>query len=489
MASAEPPAEEPAPPPKSADAPAPTRPDDLPPRAKPDEVPAVAPPATPPAPAPAAPAPVQPPPPAPAAELPPLAAPRPEVAPVGQLDKRDALAVLARKVPGAVEYSRVAPAEPVVSSGERLVAIPGSKATLQLGRGLRLELWGNVPELLPSHLLESAAVFAAPPAGIDAEFTLETGRAYLSAPEAGRVVRVRAAGRGFDAVSRAPRSELAIELIHGLGAAGPDYGGAFAVTGGAFDVYERAEGQPAGAGVSLTAGREAGFSSAKPGFEARAAEPRAADAYWSRFVVPPDAARAKLTLAALAEFARALDSGVPLPQVLKGGLPSGAEATPALAAKARLSLFAFGALGEIKSLVDSLHDPDRPLSRITAVEALRSAVALTPALADEFRADLAGRYKASDADAAEAVRLLRGLSDEERKNPATAAALAKQLSAESLAVRELAFGMLAPAADAKDAKTLFRYDPAGPLAERREAVKAWEAWAAELGKSAAGAKK
>ena len=80
---------------------------------------------------------------------------------------------------------------------------------------------------------------------------------------------------------------------------------------------------------------------------------------------------------------------------------------------------------------------------------------------------------------------LRSASVRPRTSLTASAALARQLSAESLAVRELAFGMLAPAVDARDAKALFRYDPAGPLAERREAVKAWEAWAAELGKPAA----
>src|SRR5262249_51848357 len=60
----------------------------------------------------------------------------------------------------ATAWQRVVP-EGAVSTAEYLVSLPGYRSELRLGSGVRLQLWGNVPEFSPIPVLESAATLHA----------------------------------------------------------------------------------------------------------------------------------------------------------------------------------------------------------------------------------------------------------------------------------------------------------------------------------------
>jgi hypothetical protein len=74
-----------------------------------------------------------------------------------------------------------------VDSGQPLVALPGFQGTVQFDNGLRLTLWGLLPELrVVAHpldqVVESRVVLHAPPSALDLDLTLERGRIYVSNP-------------------------------------------------------------------------------------------------------------------------------------------------------------------------------------------------------------------------------------------------------------------------------------------------------------------
>jgi hypothetical protein len=64
-------------------------------------------------------------------------------------------------------------------SGDELLALPGARADVELREGdVRLSLWGNIPDLSPAPVLESAVTLL-PPGELDFSFVLQRGRAML----------------------------------------------------------------------------------------------------------------------------------------------------------------------------------------------------------------------------------------------------------------------------------------------------------------------
>src|SRR5262245_34551682 len=64
-----------------------------------------------------------------------------------------------------------------LAAGAHLLALPGEQGALSAGGGaVRISLHGNLPELSHFPVLESAITLNKPPAGVDADFTLQRGR-------------------------------------------------------------------------------------------------------------------------------------------------------------------------------------------------------------------------------------------------------------------------------------------------------------------------
>lgn len=459
------------------------------PMTKPTAAAAVEPP-VPPAPTPAVP------PATPAANVP-VPPPSGERVRVGRWDKKEPAAVLVRRPPPADGWRRVMGETPELFGADRLVALPGYKAALLFDTRATAELWGNLPDLLasPIPLLESVVTPAVSPAGVDADVTVHAGRVYFGTRNpAGAVVRVRAAGHAWDVKLPDDKAELAVEVANfitppsdlALGRSS----GEMHVSAGLVTVTDLAAPTTP---VPLGKGAEAYFDSRQPVVNYKPANGEAAGraVYWSKFVAPPDAAAAKLVLTALDDFSKQLTNPEQVRGTFDAGLPTDPMSTRQSVAAARVAAYALAALGDERALVGLLTDPDRPLLRALAAQGLRSAAALDPTLVDRVKPLLAGQQGMPPADVAEAVRLLRGLSDAERNDPAAAARVVGSLKSASLAVRELAFGLLAGSVDPKDAaaKTLLQFDAGAAPADRDRAADAWEKWADDLAaKKAAPAK-
>jgi hypothetical protein len=78
-----------------------------------------------------------------------------------------------------------------VFTGRPLVSLPGYKSLVTLKSGVRLTLWGNVPELWPSPPVLESLVELHQNDHLDADLTLRRGRIVLANTRADRQVRVR----------------------------------------------------------------------------------------------------------------------------------------------------------------------------------------------------------------------------------------------------------------------------------------------------------
>jgi hypothetical protein len=70
-----------------------------------------------------------------------------------------------------------------VLTNRPLVSLPGYRSVVQLDNGLRLTLWGNLPEIWPFPLAFESRVVLHPSDQVDLDFTLERGRVALTNPK------------------------------------------------------------------------------------------------------------------------------------------------------------------------------------------------------------------------------------------------------------------------------------------------------------------
>ena len=114
-----------------------------------------------------------------------------------------------------LRWEKVGAEEPRVHSTDALLALPGFHPEVRLDTGPRLQLWGNVPDLLPVPVADTRVTLFVPPQGLDADFRLEGGRVFVTAPKATRpvTVRVRFLGEVWDVTLKTPDTEVAVDLI------------------------------------------------------------------------------------------------------------------------------------------------------------------------------------------------------------------------------------------------------------------------------------
>ncbi len=399
---------------------------------------------------------------------------------VGQWEKREPLPVLVRQSPANPAWTRVPADAPELVSTDRLTCLPGYKATIRLESGVTVDLWGNLPDLfLGSPILEASLTPTVPAPGVSADLTVHTGRFYvITKNPKGATVRLRFATEVWDVALGDDKTEVVLEVSREL------------VPGPAGAVR-------ASAGLHVNAGRATLTSTALKGVAlgkadevywdsvSRLSRPRLdpdqrmrADrsAYWSKFPVYPDAARAKASLAALDDFSKKIADPNRVRATFDEALQDKPEAANFQAfATARVAVLMFAGLGDVNGLADCLGDPSRGFIRQAAAVGLRSLFAADPSSAERFREVLVAKARLPEDEADTAMRLLRGFTPAERADPETLTLLGGKLSSASVPVRELSLFTLVSFIDPADpaAKPLLTFDAAASAEARAASTAAW----------------
>jgi hypothetical protein len=122
------------------------------------------------------------------------AAPSPRQVEVGQYERNptEDPGLLLQKDKDNKQWQRLDLAKNAkVFSGRPLVSLPGYRSVVSLSPGLRLTLWGNVPELWLSPPVLESLVELHQTDQFDADLTLRRGRIVLTSTQADRPARVR----------------------------------------------------------------------------------------------------------------------------------------------------------------------------------------------------------------------------------------------------------------------------------------------------------
>jgi hypothetical protein len=214
------------------------------------------------------------------------------------------------------------------------------------------------------------------------------------------------------------------------------------------------------------------------------APPLRASAYYSRFELPvgEDAKAAREALADLAKRAGRDSILVAFAESL------GDDDTPATlsrSAAAKLAVYGHAALGDLSPVIDALNDGRRWPLRQAAAVALWSTLAAAPDGVEKFRQRLVDKLGLREDQAALAVRLLRGSSPAERRDPEVLDRLVENLTSSDLVIRELAFAALSRDVVDPDVPTTVpqrMYNAAAPAEVRDDGVKAWKRYVEQLKK-------
>jgi hypothetical protein len=367
--------------------------------------------------------------------------------------------------------------EPVYSR-DLLLALPGMRAALT-AHGVRLDLWGNLPELSGTPALESA-VLLHDSRTFDLDFTLERGRVVVTnRKEQGPArVWVRLPGESWQLSLAEPGSSVALEAF-GRWPRGVPFS------------RERRSGEAPTQVVGLTVLKgEVGLKledqqvglSAPPGpayyrwdsvAGAEGPERRDRVPAWAAPAGEATPARAAVNELARAAAAKLKERGADV--VLRDFLAESArEKDKDKAALLRsFAVFGLGAVDEVGRVAEALADPGHPGTRDTAVLALRHWIGVAPGRDQRLHQLLIQQqgYRPGQADAV--LHLLHSPFAPEL--PETYETLIAYLQHGKLAVRELAWWHLTRLAGRGDV----RYDPAGPAEERTRACAALKKLLAE----------
>lgn len=382
-------------------------------------------------------------------------------------------------------WARVTATEPAVTGSEKLMALPGYKGTANLDAGVVLELWGNLPEFLAAPLFACSVTPSAPPEGFAADLTVHGGRIYLTNTKADPAkVRLRFGTDQIWDVALPDKSTVAFEVqkVLATGTEPPQVRAAVAHVSGppaALKVRFRE--------IPAIQADEAVFwdSKAKRLDGPRKPDPKAAakaSQYFQKVATPTDATTAKATTAALDDLAKRLTDATRSHVTLAESLQNGANTAQAMA-NARVAVAVQAALGDLPALVDDLGD-SRSLVREAAVVGLQQVLAADPKLADTLPEVFADKARLTPEQATTAIRLLRGLTEADRTNPATVDRVIENLAATPVCLRELSFFTLMSDLDpdARTNRVLSSFDAGGPPEQRELCVKAWKRRGEELKK-------
>jgi hypothetical protein len=401
-------------------------------------------------------------------------------------DKEESRAVVAKSLaPAGTLLRRSAPGKPWevvepkadVSSLDVLLALPMSQASVESKDGaVRLLFWGNLPQVSPFPILESAVVLHEPK-GTDLDLSPQRGRVVLTnTKEKGAAkVRVRLPGTTWDLTLSEPGTEVALEMYGRW-----PRGTRFQPDSKEVPTLEMVLLVLKG-GLTL----QAGFNE----FSGMAAPPAAAYFHWDSVAgndgaprklvdLPgwtskklPETAEAKAAHAVLEQIAKQMQSKKPAAVMAGLAAEADAEKDPVRAGiLRRATVYGSASLDELGPVVDGLADKHADV-RDAAVQALRAWIGRGPGQDGKLYDFLQADKKFSKGQAATALDLLHSFGDDDLARPETYEALIAELRHARPAIRELAawhLYRLVPAG--KD----IPFDPNGSDEERQQAYKAWK---------------
>jgi hypothetical protein len=406
--------------------------------------------------------------------------PSQESVPVGKLAQAEnKVPALLMHSPGVQSWERVRP-EGAVSTADRLMALPGFQATIKLDKGLDLDLWGGVPFfLLRQPVLESVVVLHDSSA-YDLDFTLLRGRVILTGRKERATVRARLylekdAHETWDIVLH-EGTEVALQKIGERND----------------DVARDAIGQtsPSTQVTMVVLKGEASFQREHPhvlkvivdppGSDQAAAEPTTAT--W-------DNRNRQLTKGTLsAEASKEWDRNLPQTEIAKEFATASRQleshlddkspdtvlrdgANDASPASRILSIFCLGSIDDLPVLLDILADcKESQVEKCVAAYLTLHCWLGQSAQNDRQLFDTLLKRDVNEDDAVTVLRLLHGISDERRRDPATWQWLIGLLTAPNTTVAYLAYHHLYQAVpQGRD----IAYDPHADAKQKKLAAEAW----------------
>jgi hypothetical protein len=405
--------------------------------------------------------------------------------PAGKPAKEEPRAVVAKSLaPAGTLLRRTAPDKPWeviepkadVSSRDLLLAMPLSQATVESKNGaVRLLFWGNLPQVSPFPILESAVVLH-DSKGADLDLSPQRGRVVLTnTKEKGAAqVRVRLPGTVWELSLSDPGTEVALEM-YGRWPRGLPF-------------QPDSREQPTLEMVLLVLKGGASLDNGNRQFTLKA-PPGGAYFHWDsvagnddgprRLVdLPswtekklPETPEAKAAAAVLATVAKQMQSKRP-DQAMTGLATLADEEKDAVKAGIlrRSAVYGSAALDNLGPVVDALADKHGDV-RDAAVVALRAWIGRGPGHDRRLYDYLQDQKKFSKAHAAIGLELLHSFGDDDLARPETYEALIAYLRHTRPAVRELAAWQLYRLVpNGKD----IAYDPSGTAEDLDKAYKAWK---------------
>lgn len=364
---------------------------------------------------------------------------------------------------------KVLPANAAVSTGDSLLALPGSRGTIEVKDGaVQLSVWGNVPEFFDFPLLESVVQLNNPLMGRDFEFTLDRGRVLLTKVKGTEPVNVaiRFRERFYELILAEPGTEVAMELIARWTYGSPP-----------FSTEPKPDDLPTVAVMLFVIKGQANLKLGDEQFLMRAPS----SFRWDNIVGldrrPQDGTQLPswATEKTLSTEAKAMQAAVDkLQKMLTEQSVEKALAAARSSPDAnmhKLAVYGFEAIDDLPMLMQCFADSKNVDVRETAIRAARHWIAQGSRQNLTLYYFLTNQFKYNPNQAETLLHLLHSFSDADRDRPETYETLIEYLRHDLLPVRELARWHLYRFVIAGRG---IPYDPAGSPAELEKAVQAWK---------------
>jgi hypothetical protein len=363
--------------------------------------------------------------------------------------------ILLQYDPEKRQWQRIDARKSEVVTGRPLVSLPGYKSVIALKNGVRLTLWGNVPELWPSPPVFESLVQLHHSDSVDADLTLRRGRIALANTRPDKPARVRvrfdnptnpSANQTWDLTLEDRDTEVALERFGRLPPGEPFYKNpkdrmlkgpladvALVVLRGRVrlktdELTVPLEAPPKRALMLWNSVSGTGNPSPFPDIPE-----------WARTPLPPlPLPGDKQQLAQRrADFYRARDN---LSNVLTGkvdrvdvGLANALKSADP--SERMLVVRCLGALDELDGLMDALTDEAHPEVRLTGIEEMKQWITYSRDNAYRLYEVLKTRYKMAEAD--NIMQLLHGFSSQDLAKKEPYETLIDYLTNPNPAIREL----------------------------------------------------
>ena len=360
-------------------------------------------------------------------------------------------------------WQRVHGLQSPVQSACAYLSLPGYRSEIDMAGGVRLSLWGTVPD--PNRLVpiaESQVVLNHDPA-FDLDLTLQRGRVAITKHKADPArLRLRFEREVWDVTLTDPDSEIIVErwgvfppgVSYTKGALddGPAIGTALVVSHGSCELktgyfVQRMHAPP---GPALFLWDNTGGAQTTP---------HRLEKLQSWFLKTGYPAQDAQILEDLSTRLEQEDPVMVLPQLVKGDK---------LFAR-RVAVHALAAIDDLSDVIDALTDENHRDVRLEAVNALRHWMALEKGNAEKLHTALLRKFQSTGAIVND---LLYTYSIEQLNDPSTWELLIAYLKHPNLAVRELADDQLTLLLPELHAQV--PYDPAASAEQRNVAVAMWK---------------